>query len=1390
MSKTASEISRGTEVGQAWADVMGMSIEEVATLMEEDAYGALIKMVEGLEDVDESGGNLDQTLRDLGINEIRQLDVMKRLVGSSGDLAEAQKMANGEWEANNALVEESAARYETLESKMQIIKNSIDNIFSNMGNAFAQSSEGILSKITDIIQEVDRMTDSFFDSNGAITETGEKFVDTATKIAEVGVVLGTAGAAFMAFGPGGAVAVAVIAGLAAIGIEAKDLYSYLSGTEAEKSMYRISEFSEGATEEAATNYVDMKDGILRSLGELSMQSGEEASKTRQNIVKEFEALASEAVTAIEGKRSQMNSMIDGLMVDATEPQRRALEKARTEANRHYNEQIEMTQDFAATINEVMTNMVDENGQITAEGMRNFETAASGLDEVFGTAIAESATQMQRFKSEFDTAFSESDINGAQDALTGMAKNTAAAMRDLKKVYEEQVDQTQALGLEKEAEELILAGLEDQYNKNTDSLLDNLIATEELAQGVDGNISATKDLSDAEKTYLGLTNEKTKALREAEGATLANEESITSLDQAQEKVRDSLAESTGKFNELATEMNKIDESSKTVSDALKDMSAAVESEAQELGKSFATNFGDGTEMVDMGTYGKLTVDQFVRGVRSGEIGVTEASIALINRMRNEVGKEPLTPEGQAAAESYAEGIMSEEATVESVAKALGYATAEGVKIDLGEHGIHTIETFVSGLRTGEFSMFEVMQALMNNLETLSQKDLSEYGAQDMATLAAGLESGLLDVNEVMDLMGESLQSDAQVDLGEQGIHTIGTWVEALSAGQIDVETFMSGLESIMKEGLNIDLAENGERSMASYTEAADAKAQQFINESLQGAGTQIKEALNIDLTPEGESTGQSFNTGFLNKKLETDALTQQFKTDVESKLGETSDGGGGVKAPTDFSTGFINSMPWVMSLVQDLTGTTESTLGSTTDGGGGASAIGAFASGLLTNSGTAETNASSVSTSVENTLSNTSDGSGGLNATGAFASGILANLVRAQSAANSASGAVQNALSTTTDGGGGANAGAAFSSGVLGSIATATGAANSAKLGVQGTLGTTTDGGGGLRAGSIFSGGLASTIGAVTGSANSAKNSVQTTLGSTTDSSGGQKAGSMFAGGIRSQIGAVQSAANTNKTNVERTLGSTTDSRGGNRAGTMFVSGIRSQIGAATSAANSNKSNVESTLGSTTDNGGGNKAGNMFVSGVKSHTGAASGAGNQVSSSARSGLSNNSNTFSLGADFGSGFVRGISSYVGAAARAAANLVASALSAIKRRQNSNSPAKETMKLGDDFGDGFALAIVDKTREAVSAARNMARDAINAAGDESVKNSLAVDVGGFNGSLNAVNSRVTHELEATSRDRALAQPMQLTTVIGGQEFETFSDNIYAQNTKSANFKDNYRG
>src|SRR5699024_11772864 len=106
-----------------WSSDVCASDLEVQTLMEEDAYGAFVKMVEGLEMVEAEGGNLDQTLRDLGITEIRQLDVMKRLVGSSDLLTDAQKTANGAWKENTALIEESNARYETFASTMQTVWN-------------------------------------------------------------------------------------------------------------------------------------------------------------------------------------------------------------------------------------------------------------------------------------------------------------------------------------------------------------------------------------------------------------------------------------------------------------------------------------------------------------------------------------------------------------------------------------------------------------------------------------------------------------------------------------------------------------------------------------------------------------------------------------------------------------------------------------------------------------------------------------------------------------------------------------------------------------------------------------------------------------------------------------------------------------------------------------------------------------------------------------------------------------------------------------------------------------------------------------------------------------------------------------------------------------------
>ena len=1233
MSKTASEISRGTEVGENWANVMGMSVEEVATLFEEDAYGALIKMVEGLEEVDASGGNLDQTLRDLGINEIRQLDVMKRLIGASDDLAASQDMANAEWEENNALLEESAKRYETFFSQVEMAWNGVRNIFKNVGEVFVMSSGEIGNAIVEVINKIEEFTNKFVDLDGNVTETGEAFVEAAKKIGGIAVGLGIAGAAFMAFGVGGAVTVAVAAGLGAIGLAVTDLLDHfglipesLGGDDVESAIRLIESSTDEATAEAATNYVRLKDEALQALGDLATQSGEEAAKSREKIVEQFEQMSQEVIEAIEGDRQALNTAIAGLMEGATEPEREALEKARANIEKHYDEQLKLAQNYTETVADVMNNHITETGAITEEGMQKFNAAAQGMDQLFGTAIAKSQQEMSNFKNAFDRAFDERDVKKAQENLTGMADSTVTSIEELNKAYKAQKEAIEATDAPMKEKELILQGLASQYDESKLALLDNLAAHESEAKTLDESISAIAEMSDAQLEKLGVTREEYAQLVLTSGALRDNADENHNLSTALDAAKDAASRSSEEYGKLVEEFNKFDIGAVTVKEALGAIRDATEEEAFNIGQAFATTLADGTQEVDMGTYGTLTVEEFVAGVKSGEVTAQGAGIALTNVLRDGLGQEPLTEAGQKQVEEYVSGLQSKEVTVEEVATALGYATADGVQVNLEGEAAMNIETFVAGLKSGEFGVFEVAQIMMRNLETTMSKDFSQFGEEDMATFAAGLESGIIPTEAAIELITNSLDENMLVDLGAQGEQSVGSWIEMFTSGDIKIQEFVSGLEAFLGEGTYFDLSEPGTSTADSYTAALGA-GMDVSTQVMMEYGPKLKESAKVDLSEEGGEAVGSMATGIMGRLPEVLEAANSVKNSTETTLGSTSDGGGGAKAPTDFSVGFANNMPWALSLVQQLSGNTETELGSTTDGQGGSKAGGALASGI------------------------------------------------------------------------------------------------------------------------------ASQIGNAQAASNSAKSTVEGALGSTTDASGGNKAGGMFVSGIRSQIGNAQSAANTHKSNTERTLGSTTDNSGGNKAGSMFVSGIRGQIGAALSAANANKSNVEGSLGATTDNGGGQKAGSMFVSGVAGQAGAARGAGNNVSSSARGGLSSNSNTYGLGQNFGSGFVRGIASYVGRAASAAASLVSSALAAIKRRQNSNSPAKETMYLGDDFGDGFALAIVDKTKEAVNAARNMARDAINAAGDESARNALAVDIGGmeYGGSApRSVNQRIQHEITTNTADR----------------------------------------
>lgn len=100
-------------------------------------------------------------------------------------------------------------------------------------------------------------------------------------------------------------------------------------------------------------------------------------------------------------------------------------------------------------------------------------------------------------------------------------------------------------------------------------------------------------------------------------------------------------------------------------------------------------------------------------------------------------------------------------------------------------------------------------------------------------------------------------------------------------------------------------------------------------------------------------------------------------------------------------------------------------------------------------------------------------------------------------------------------------------------------------------------------------------------------------------------------------------------------------------------------------------------------------------------------------------------FSLGRDFINGFVSGIKSVGSNVVSAASSMVGSAIEAVRKRQNSNSDAKETIKLGKDFSSGMATGVRKGAKAVVAEAQRMTEQAIQAVEDgiESLKKRISL-------------------------------------------------------------------
>lgn len=158
ISKMSLAVAQGGAALTDFSDVAGMTGDEFREAFEQDAGQAVLAFIQGLARINDEGGSAIKTLDDIGLSDIRMRDALLRASGASDVFAEALDIANTAWDENIALSKEAEQRYKTMESRLQLLKNSV----SALGIAIYESTdEGLGSAVDLAMGWVDGLTQAF-----------------------------------------------------------------------------------------------------------------------------------------------------------------------------------------------------------------------------------------------------------------------------------------------------------------------------------------------------------------------------------------------------------------------------------------------------------------------------------------------------------------------------------------------------------------------------------------------------------------------------------------------------------------------------------------------------------------------------------------------------------------------------------------------------------------------------------------------------------------------------------------------------------------------------------------------------------------------------------------------------------------------------------------------------------------------------------------------------------------------------------------------------------------------------------------------------------------------------------------------------------------------------
>ncbi len=147
----ASGVAQGGSELDMFANISGMSADAFAQQWETDATGAVLAFIDGLSGMSQAEQLL--ALDELGLTGTEMTRVLTSLAGNTDLVKQSLETANIALGQNTALNEEAAARAATTESKMNLMKNTINDAAISVGDALTPALNDLLSAVTPVIAD-------------------------------------------------------------------------------------------------------------------------------------------------------------------------------------------------------------------------------------------------------------------------------------------------------------------------------------------------------------------------------------------------------------------------------------------------------------------------------------------------------------------------------------------------------------------------------------------------------------------------------------------------------------------------------------------------------------------------------------------------------------------------------------------------------------------------------------------------------------------------------------------------------------------------------------------------------------------------------------------------------------------------------------------------------------------------------------------------------------------------------------------------------------------------------------------------------------------------------------------------------------------------------------